>query len=80
MRLGDSLFFSSFAGACFRLNHVDEGLPPPLAHRRDTTERLFETELGRLKGDLLVRRAPSPTHARHAAIRNADRASRRPER
>ena len=75
MRLGDSLFFSDYAGACLRLNHVDEGLAAAdtgLAHCRNTTERLFEAELWRLKGELLLRRVPRTTRERHAAIRNAD--------
>lgn len=74
MRLGDSLLFSFFAGACLRLNHVDEGLAAAdtgLTHCRDTTERLFEAELWRLRGELLLRRALSTTHARHAVIQDA---------
>ena len=54
---------------------VDEGLAAAdtgLAHCRDTTERLFEAALWRLKGELLLRRGPSATHARGAAIRDAD--------
>jgi hypothetical protein len=53
LRLGNSLLFSVFAGACLRASHVDEGLATVdtgLTHCRETTERLFEAELWRLRG------------------------------
>jgi hypothetical protein len=53
MRLGNSLLFSLFAGACLRLKKLDEGLAATdagLAHCRDTSDRLFEAELWRLRG------------------------------
>jgi hypothetical protein len=59
LRLGNSLLFSVFAGACLRASHVDEGLATVdtgLTHCRETTERIFEAELWRLRGELLLRR------------------------
>lgn len=74
MRLAGSLLFSWFAGACLRLNRVDEGLAAAdtgLAHCRDTTERLFEAELWRLRGELILRRGRGEARARQAVIQDA---------
>jgi hypothetical protein len=62
LRLGFSLLSSFLAGACLRLDRVDEGLAAAdtgLQHCRETSERLFESELWRLRGTLLLRRAPA---------------------
>lgn len=58
LRLGGSLLHALHASACVRLERQDEGLGAVergLALCRDTTERLFEAELWRLKGELLLR-------------------------
>jgi tetratricopeptide (TPR) repeat protein len=58
-RLGSSLCQALLAGACLRLDLLDEGLEAAdvgLAHCRDTGERLLEAELWRLRGELLRRR------------------------
>src|SRR5262249_43510056 len=71
LRLGNSQLLSFLAAACLRLDRVDEGLAAVdcgLAHCRDTAERLFESELWRLRGELLLRRAPRW----RAAIRDAE--------
>jgi len=71
LRLGNSQLVSFLAAACLRLDRVDEGLAAVdsgLAHCRDTSERLFESELWRLRGELLLRRAPRW----RAAIRDAE--------
>jgi hypothetical protein len=57
LRLGNSILFSLYAGACLRLHRFDEGLGAAdagLAHCRDTGERFFEAELWRLRAELLV--------------------------
>ena len=64
LRLGNSLLFSLFAGACLRVERLDEGLAAAdagLAHCRDTGERFFEAELWRLRAELLARCAGSQT-------------------
>ena len=61
LRLGNSLLLSFRAGACLRAARIDEGLAAAdagLTHCRETTERCFEAELWRLKGELVLRRAP----------------------
>jgi hypothetical protein len=66
LRLGLSLWVSFHAGACLGLDRVDEGLAAAdtgLTHCRDTGERLFEAELWRLRGELLVRRAGPRTQS-----------------
>jgi tetratricopeptide (TPR) repeat protein len=72
LRLGQSLWTSLLAGACLRLDRLDEGLAAVetgLAHCRDTAERLFEAELWRLRGDLLLQQARpgTPAATRQAA-------------
>jgi hypothetical protein len=72
--LGNSLLLSSFAAACLRLNHLDEGLAAVdagLAHCRNTAERLFEPELWRLRGECLGRRARTRTRAQATVIPEA---------
>jgi hypothetical protein len=62
LRLGFSLLYSILAGACLRLDRVAEGLAAAdtgLQHCHETAERLFESELWRLRGTLLLRRAPA---------------------
>jgi hypothetical protein len=74
LRIGLSLLFSFLAAACLRLDRVDEGLAAAdtgLTHCRDTSERLFEAELWRLRGELILRRGRPKTHPRPAAIREA---------
>jgi hypothetical protein len=59
LRLGNSLLLSLHAGACLRAARIEEGLAAAhagLTHCRETTERCFEAELWRLKGELVVRR------------------------
>ena len=60
IRLAASLWFSLLAEACLRLDRVDEGLAATdagLVHCRDTAARLFEAELWRLRGELILRGA-----------------------
>jgi DNA-binding winged helix-turn-helix (wHTH) protein len=60
LRLGLSLLTSVLAAACLRLDRVEEGLAAAdagLSHCRETSERLFEAELSRLRGELLLRGA-----------------------
>jgi len=59
-RLGNSLLLALLAEACLRLRHLDEALAAAdegLTHSRDTTERLFEAELWRVRGQILLERA-----------------------
>ncbi len=75
LRLGVSLWFSFLAGACLQLDRVDEGLAAAdtgLSQCRDTSARLFEAELWRLRGELLLRGARRETPARRAGIREAE--------
>ena len=70
LRLGNSLLFSFLAAACLRLDRGDEGLGAAdagLTHCRDTGERLFEAELWRLRGELILRRARIKGQARPAS-------------
>ena len=69
LRFGSSLMLSLLAGACLRLDRGDEGLAATdagLTHCRETGERLFEAELWRLRGELLVQRARVTGPARAA--------------
>jgi DNA-binding winged helix-turn-helix (wHTH) protein len=67
VRLGSSLLFSLRAGGHLQTGQWDEGLAAieeGLAVCRDTTERVFESELWRQKAEVLLRRdraAPSST-------------------
>jgi hypothetical protein len=75
MSLGDSLHFSFLAGACLRLRRVDEALAAAeagLAHCRDTTERVFEAELWRLKGECVLRQVAEQTPNRPIVIQEAE--------
>jgi hypothetical protein len=66
MRLGVSLWFCFLAGAYLRLDRVDEGLAATdtgLTQCRDISLRLFEAELWRLRGELILRRAAPKTQA-----------------
>ncbi len=75
LRLGDSLLLSLLAGACLRLDFLDEGVAAAdagLAHCRDTAERLFEAEIWRLRGELILRRARTRGQARKAVIPEAE--------
>ena len=74
LRLGNSLLLSFHAGACLRAARFEEGLAAAdagLTHCRETTERCFEAELWRLKGELGLRRAPSRGPARQVMISEA---------
>ena len=60
LRLGRSLLLALESAACLEIRSVDAGFTAVnegLAHCRDTSERLFESELWRLKGELLLLRA-----------------------
>jgi len=75
LRLGDSLLLSFLAGACLRLDRLDEGVAAAeagLAHCRDTAERLFEAGIWRLRGELILRRARTRGQARKAVIPEAE--------
>jgi hypothetical protein len=72
-RFSAPLWLSLHAGACLRLDRLDEGLAvveSGLAHCRDTAARLFEAELWRLRGELILRRVRS--RMRDAAIPEAE--------
>jgi len=59
LRLGSSVLLSMYAQACLRTRQLDEGLAAVqagLEHCRETTERLFEPELWRLRAEILSRR------------------------
>jgi hypothetical protein len=83
IRLAASLWFSFLAEACLRLNRVDEGLAATdtgLTHCRDTAARLFEAELWRVRGELILR-GPAPRRVRgRARCVNRRSASRELER
>jgi DNA-binding winged helix-turn-helix (wHTH) protein/tetratricopeptide (TPR) repeat protein len=67
LRLGNSLQLAFLAETYLRLNRVDEGLATleaGLTYCRDSGECVFEAELWRLRGELLVRRAPGRGRAR----------------
>ncbi len=75
IRLAASLWFSLLAEACLRLDRVDEGLAAidtGLAHCRDTAARLFEAELWRVRGELILRGARFKTRPRPGAIRESE--------
>ena len=75
IRLAASLWFSLLAEACLRLDRVDEGLAATdagLVHCRDTAARLFEAELWRLRGELILRGARSRTRLRPDAVRESE--------
>ena len=75
IRLAASLWFSLLAEACLRLDRVDEGLAATdtgLTHCRDTAARLFEAELWRVRGELILRGARSRTRPRPGAIRESE--------
>jgi hypothetical protein len=75
LSVGLSLLFSFMAAACLRLDRVDEGLAATdsgLAYCRDSTGRLFEAELWRLRGELILRRDRPKTLPRQAALREAE--------
>ena len=75
IRLAASLWFSLLAEACLRLDRVDEGLAATdagLIHCRDTAARLFEAELWRLRGELILRGARSRTRLRPGAVRESE--------
>ena len=75
LRLGSSLLLSMYAEACLRLQELDEGLEAVdagLAHCRETTERLFEPELWRLRAELLSRRSRSRRPGRGAQAEEAE--------
>jgi hypothetical protein len=75
IRLAASLWFSLLAGACLRLDRVDEGLAATdtgLTHCRDTAARLFEAELWRVRGELILRGARSKTRPRPGAMRESE--------
>ena len=67
LRLGNSLQFAFLAETYLHLNRVDDGLATleaGLTYCRDSGECVFEAELWRLRGELLVRRAPRRGRAR----------------
>ncbi len=75
IRLAAPLFSSLLAGACLRLDRVDEGLAATdtgLTHCRDTAARLFEAELWRVRGELILRGTRSKTRPRPGAIRESE--------
>ena len=75
IRLAASLWFSLLAGACLRLDRVDEGLAATdsgLTHCRDTAARLFEAELWRVRGELILRGARSKARPQLGAIRESE--------
>ena len=75
IRLAASLWFSLLAETCLRLDRVDEGLAATdagLTHCRDTAARLFEAELWRVRGELILRGARSKTRPRPGAIRESE--------
>jgi hypothetical protein len=75
IRLAASLWFYLYAEACLRLDRVDEGLAATdagLIHCRDTAARLFEAELWRVRGELILRGARSKTRPRPGAIRESE--------
>jgi hypothetical protein len=76
LRLGESLLLSFLAGACLRMNHLDEGFAAAdagLTHCRETTERCFEAELWRLRGEIIRQRAWPGGQARPAMVPEAER-------
>jgi hypothetical protein len=73
-RLGDSLLLSFFVEACLLLAQADEGLAVAdagLAHCGDTGERVFESELWRLRGECIRRLTPTGRRARPARTPDA---------
>ncbi|HTY76209.1 MAG TPA: AAA family ATPase [Candidatus Bathyarchaeia archaeon] len=75
IRLGDSVQLSILAGACLRMHRVDEGLAAVnegLAYCRESGERLFESELWRLRGELRRRQGPRGRSTRAAALADAE--------
>jgi len=75
LHLGDSLLLSLLAGACLRMNRLDEGLAAVdagLTHCREAAERCFEAELWRLRGELMRQRAWPEGQARPAAVPEAE--------
>jgi adenylate cyclase len=74
LRLGHSLHLSLYADACLRAGRLDEGLTAVaagLAHCQETSERIFEPELWRLRGEILARRGRSGGQSRAAKAADA---------
>jgi len=70
LRLGNSAQLALLAEACLHLNRVDEGMAAietGLTYARESSESMFDAELWRLRGELLVRRGPRRGSARTAA-------------
>jgi DNA-binding winged helix-turn-helix (wHTH) protein len=77
LRLGSSLWFSFLAEALLRLDRVDEGLAATeagLAWCRETSARLFEAELWRLRGALMRQEPRAEGRRRTAAHREVEKA------
>jgi hypothetical protein len=70
LRLGNSAQLALLAEACLHLNRVDEGMAAieaGLTYARESSESMFDAELWRLRGELLVRRGPRRGGAQTAA-------------
>jgi class 3 adenylate cyclase/predicted ATPase len=68
------LYTMIFADACLKLGQADDGLratDDALAMMRTTGVRVWESELHRLKGELLLVRAPADAGAAEACFREA---------
>jgi predicted ATPase len=75
LRLGQSVLLSIYADACLEVDELQEGLAAVdagLIHSRDTTEAFLEAELWRLRGELLLRRAPARGRSRRPQIMEAE--------
>ena len=75
VRAASSLRLAIFVGGCLRLGQWDEGLAAAdaaLAHCRDVGEHLFEAELWRLRGALLLGRARTAAPVRPIAVPEAE--------
>jgi adenylate cyclase len=76
----EPLYTMIFADACLNLGHADEGLratDDAMAMMRASGVRVWESEFHRLRGELLLVRAPTDTGAAEACFREALAIARR---
>jgi DNA-binding winged helix-turn-helix (wHTH) protein/tetratricopeptide (TPR) repeat protein len=75
MQLGHSFLIALLAEAYLRMGRLDEGLGAAdegLTYCCDTTERLFESELWRLRGEIILRRACTGDQTQASEVQKAE--------
>jgi hypothetical protein len=80
LRLGLALRLGLLAGAYLRVNDPEQGLAAAdaaLTQSRETGARVFEAELWRLRGELLIQGASRQGSRRQASTREAEECFRK---